>query len=632
MSDPTVSTPVTPQPETRPISGDSNTIEVGVPQTPQTPNSPHDRNVITPERLAAEERELFLNQSFNSPVLKTKLETDEKEDELVDPVDTVVPKSTILAGKRLALAFVGMLLSVLLISLDQTILSPALPTIASNFHALDQIGWIASAYLITQVSFLLLYAQLLVTYNRRWVFIVAIMIFELGSLICALSPNVIALIVGRAVSGMGAAGIFISCLSIIADITELQDRPKLLGSFGAVFAAASVIGPLLGGALTDHLSWRWCFWINLPCGAITIFSIFLVIPNTPARPLSGKLVELVDRRWNSITFGKWIPAHDSVLHKLGSLDIVGAFLMVGLIILLVLPLQWGGNKYPWKSGVIIGTFCGFGVMLGAFLLWEWKGVDARNGRGLLSFKLLRNRTQVGACLQAFFIKLSMLSVVYFLPIYFQVIQHASATKSGIDLLPLMLTIVVSAAAIGFLISHTGYYWPALIVGSVILTVGTGLLYTLDEFSSNAKISGFQVMVGAGLGLVLQNVVVAIQANVEDEDIPQATSLSSFAQLIGGVIGIAVAQTIFGNALSENLQKYAPEAPAALIRSSIQSIAQLSDSVKPGVIHSYTLALRQVYILGIVCGVASFFSAFLVTNKNIKKDKEQSKNQAHEMCV
>ncbi|KAH9813590.1 major facilitator superfamily domain-containing protein [Melampsora americana] len=627
MSDPTVSTPPTafPKPNS-PEPCESDSIEVGV-LLPKTHQDRIAAEPITPVQPHTEERKSFLHDSLNSPDLKIQMELDEKEDDPTNQIDKEAPRSTILRGKKLALAFVGMLLSVFLISLDQTILSPALPVIASSFDALDQIGWIASGYLITQVSFLLLYAQLLITYNRRWIFVAAIFIFELGSLICAVSPNLISLIIGRAVSGLGAGGILISCLSIIADITELQDRPKLLGSFGAVFATSSVVGPLLGGALTDRLSWRWCFWINLPCGAITVISVLLVIPDSPASKLTDKLLELVDRRWNSITFGRWIPPHHSALHKLGSLDFVGAFLMVGLIILLVLPLQWGGNKYPWNSGVVIGTFCGFGVMLVAFLLWEWKGVDARNGRGLLPFRLFRNRTQVGACLQALLIKLSMLSVVYFLPIYFQVVQHASATKSGIDLIPLMLSIVTCSALAGFAISHTGYYWPALALGSMILTIGTGLMYTIDEFSSHAKVIGFQILIGGGLGFTLQNVTVAIQANVADEDIPQATSLSSFSQLIGGVIGIAVAQTIFNNALGVSLEKYAPNAPAALIRSSLERIGQLPDSLKPGVLHAYTEALKQVYILGIVCGVACFFSTFLVKSKNIKKTKKESSQES-----
>ncbi|KAG0143946.1 hypothetical protein CROQUDRAFT_48074 [Cronartium quercuum f. sp. fusiforme G11] len=523
----------------------------------------------------------------------------------------------ILKGKKLFLAFVGMLMAILLIALDQTILSPALPVIASDFNALNQIGWIASAYFITQVSFLLLYAQFLMNFIRRWVFILAVSIFEVGSLLCALSPNVTCLIIARAVAGIGAAGIFVSCLSIIADITELEDRPKLLGSFGAVFAASSVIGPLLGGAFTDHLSWRWCFWINLPCGAITILSIFLVIPNAPPPETPGALQNMVDLRWNRLTFGRYLPAHGSFLHKLGTLDFVGAFMLVGFIILLVLPLQWGGNQYAWDSALVIGTFCGFGGLLGIFLLWEWKGVDERNGSSLFPFRLLTNFTQVGTCLQAFFVMLTMLTAVYFLPIHFQAVKGATATDSGIDLLPLMLSIVLSAGVAGFAISSTGYYWPALVFGPVLLTVGSGLLHTLDEFASDGKLIVFQIIMGVGIGLVLQNVVVAIQANVEEKDIPQATSLVTFAQLIGGVIGIAVAQTIFGNALSSNLIKYAPDAPFELVRSSVETIATLPESLRPGVIHAYIEALQQVYILGIPCGAAAFFSSFLVKNRNIK---------------
>ncbi|KAH9815249.1 major facilitator superfamily domain-containing protein [Melampsora americana] len=570
-----------------------------------------------------------LSRASASPESKIARSKISKEDDSEEEPPLATNKK-ILKGKRLFLAFVGMLMSILLIALDQTILSPALPVIASNFNSLDQIGWIASAYFITQVSFLLLYAQLLMTFNRRWVFIMAVSIFEIGSLICALSPNSICLIIARAVAGVGAAGIFVSCLSIIADITELEDRPKLLGSFGAVFAASSVIGPLLGGAFTDHLSWRWCFWINLPCGAITILSIFLVIPDSAPPEVSEEMHAMVDLKWSRITLGRWTPTHGSFLHKVGTLDFIGALLMVGLIVLLVLPLQWGGNQYAWSSPVVIGTFCGFGAMLIIFLLWEWKGVDEKIGSSLFPFRLFANRTQIGTCLQAFFVMLTMLTAVYFLPIHFEAVKNASATKSGIDLLPLMLSIVVSAGFAGFAISSTGYYWPALVVGPVLLTVGSGLLHTLDEFSNDGKLIGFQIIIGTGIGLVLQNVIVAIQANVREEDVPQATSMVTFAQLIGGVIGIAVAQTIFGNALTTNLIKFAPDAPFALVRSSVESIATLPDSIRPGVIHAYTNSLRQasrynlsalentaVYILGIPSGVAAFLSSFLVKSRNIK---------------
>ncbi|KAI5476421.1 MFS transporter, partial [Pseudohyphozyma bogoriensis] len=512
---------------------------------------------------------------------------------------------------KLALCFTGMLLSVFLIALDQTILSPALPVIASKFEALTQIAWISSAYFLTQTAFLLLYGQILTCFDRKWTFLLSISLFEIGSLICGVAPNVDVLIFGRAFAGCGAAGIFVSCLSIIADVTRLEDRPKLLGLFGGVFAVSSVIGPLLGGAFTDKVSWRWCFYINLPFGAVTVLAVFFILPSSPPPPIAEEILEYTDGKWRRWTFGKFMPARGTFIYRLGILDWWGATLMLATITLLLLPLQWGGNEYP----EVIGLFCGFAAMVIIFAIYEWKFAGVTS---ILPLRFFKNRTQVGACLEAFMLMFIMLEGIYYLPIFYQATRGVSATRSGIDILGFMLSIVVAAGVSGALVSATGRYWHFLVCGPFLICIGAGLLYTITEFDSSAKLTGFQIIIGAGLGTVMQNTIIAVQADLEDEkDVPQATALVTFTQLVGGTIGLSIASTIFSNKLHSALLEYAPNAPIEIVRNSVDAVKTLPADQKPGVIHAYVLALNLVFVIGVAAGGFASLSGLLIRNLSVK---------------
>jgi len=492
-----------------------------------------------------------------------------------------------------------MLLSIFLVALDQTITATAIPRIASDFNSLDSITWIASGYFLTQAGFLMLYGQLLVIAPTKWVYITAITIFELGSLICGVSPNVNVLIFGRAFAGVGAAGIFVSILSIIAQITRLEDRPLLFGSFGAVFAVSSVIGPLLGGAFSDHVTWRWCFYINLPIGAISIGVIMLIIE---ARPPIGS-----DATDGMTTFQRWM-----------YMDWIGAILSVGMVVTLLLPLQWGGNQKPWNDPSVIALFCVFGAVLAIFILWE----RHMGPRAVLPLSLFKRNTQIGTCLEAFFVMLGLLLATYYLPLQYQAKGH-SATQSGIDILPFMMSVVIVAALSGAVINFTGRYWPFLFFSPLITCIGGGLLYTLDANASNSKMIGYQILFGAGVGGALQNVVIAIQAEYHDNErmIPQATSLVTFAQLVGGVIGICIAGTIFSNQLSKEIAIYAPDlAPDVIqaIKDSVTVVQTLPAAQQTAVIQAYVKALDYVYLIGVPGGAFGSLSALLTANRNIKK--------------
>ncbi|KAK9893727.1 MFS general substrate transporter [Cystobasidium minutum MCA 4210] len=529
----------------------------------------------------------------------------------------VQDESKLLHGSKLALVFAGMLLSVFLIALDQTILAPALPVIASKFNALEQIAWIASAYFLTQTALLLLYGQALTVFDRKWTYLSAIILFEIGSLICAVATNVDILIFGRAFAGLGAAGIFVSVLSIIAEVTTLEQRPRLFGLFGAVFAVSSVIGPLLGGAFTDHVSWRWCFYVNLPIGAVTVAAIMFILGPQPAPPMAPEIEDFTRKKINRWTRGKWQPGSTSIAFKTLSLDWIGCVLMLAIITCLVLPLQWGGVQYPWSDGRVIGTFCAFAALVILFSAYEYYLAGPTK---LFPYTYYRHRTQIGASGMAFFLFFSMLVGIYYLPIYYEATRGRSASKAGIDILPFMIAVTLAAGISGGVVTAFGRYKWILVFGPWFLCIGGGLFFTVDETTSSAKLIGYQIILALGIGLVFQQTIIAVQADCENPlEIPQRTGLITFVQLIGGTIGVAIANTIFTNQLAKELVKYAPDAPA-IVRSSVEAIKTIDPAQQPGVIRAYAHALKYVFIIAVPSGgIASLF-ALIVRDVSVKGKK------------
>ncbi|KAF8309584.1 ABC transporter [Clavulina sp. PMI_390] len=507
-----------------------------------------------------------------------------------------------LTGSRLLIVHSAMLLSILLVAIDQSIVATALPHIISQFNALSNISWVASAYFLTQAGFILFYGGVLSIFPTKWVFMFAVTLFELGSLICGVAPNMNVLIFGRALAGVGAAGIFGSCIATIAEICPLEMRPALMGSFGGVFALASVMGPLLGGVFTDHVSWRWCFYINLPIGGISVAVIAVAIKarytalNDPANHAGTPLKRFIHLDW------------------------VGTLVCLGLVCSLLLPLQWGGNTKPWSDKSVIALFCVFGVVLVAFLIWEYRmGMD-----GLLPLALFRNRSQIGCCLSAFWIALIMLSAIYYLPLLYQAKGH-SATKSGIDILPFMMMCVGGAVISGGVITWQGRYWWWLVLSPLLATIGAGLMFTVDANTSNAKLIGYQVILGFGVGGAMQNSFLAIQAeyNHDESLIPRTSSLVTFTQLVGGVIGIAIAGTIFANSLETQLHHYAPNldpATAAEVRQSVTIIFTLPPDVQGPVIAAYSKAIAYVFTMAIPSGIMSSLCALMVRDHDIRNMK------------
>jgi EmrB/QacA subfamily drug resistance transporter len=507
--------------------------------------------------------------------------------------------SRLLSGRRLALVHIGFLTSILLVALDQTIVATALPKLASEFQALDQLTWVVSAYFLTQAGLMLTFGQILTIAPNKWVYLTCIILFEIGSLICGVAPNMNVLIFGRAFQGVGASGIFISILTLLSQVTRLEQRPLLFGSFGGVFALASVIGPLLGGVFTDRVTWRWCFYINLPFGAISVLAVLLFLPSHP--PPENKLYV------GKTMAQKWL-----------LMDWVGSVLSVGMITSLLLPLQWGGVSREWNDRVVIALFVTFAVLFGLFIGWEWY----KKEHAMMPLFLFKRRTQVGAGLATFFMMIAFLAASYYLPFFYQA-KGRSAQQSGIDIIPYMLGAVIASFASGGIVNGTGHYLAYLLVGPVIGAVGAGLLFTIDEFTSNARLIGYQIIFGVGLGMAFQLPVMAIQAEYakKPELIPQASSLLTFFQLLGGVIGIAIAGTIFNNQLVKELGAYADQIPPDVLKAVKQSVTvifQLPEALQGPVVHAYVKSLDYVFIFCVPVAALTTVFALLIKNWNMKE--------------
>jgi EmrB/QacA subfamily drug resistance transporter len=478
--------------------------------------------------------------------------------------------------------FPALLLVMLLAALDQTIVSTALPTIVGDLGGLENLSWVVTAYLLSSTIVVPLYGKFGDLFGRKIVLQASIALFLLGSVLCGLAQNMTQLILLRALQGLGGGGLLVITMAAIADIIPPAERGRYQGMFGGVYGLATVIGPLAGGFIVEHLSWRWIFYINVPLGVVA-----LAVIGAAFRP--------------------------HVAHVKHKIDYWGAAFLASALTCIILFTSQGGTILPWSSPQLWFTLVLGLVSIAGFVYEERLAAEP-----IMPLELFRQRTFLLSSLIGFIVGVSLFGAVTFLPLYLQVVKNSTPSQAGMQLLPLMGGVLVTSIASGRIISHIGKYRAFPIIGTFLVCAGMLLLATLDISTPVERMYVYMGLVGGGLGMVMQVLILAVQNTVAFKHIGVATSGATLFRSIGGSVGVAAFGAVFTNVLHARLAALLPagaELPAAL---GPLAVHKLPDALRDDYLQAFGGAMHTVFLTAACVVVLAFALTWLIEDVPLRK--------------
>lgn len=512
-----------------------------------------------------------------------------------DPGDGTRATEQYIHGYKLALTLASVVVSLFIVALDQTIIATILTDISDEFGSFSKIGWLTSGYLLPMACLVPLYGKLSIAFGRKRTLATGIVVFEIGSLISALSQNMGMLIGGRVVQGLGGGGIQSMVIVILSESVPINKRPLSMALIGITFSVASVSGPFMGGALATHVTWRWCFYINLPLGGLALG--LLVVAFHPPKP------------------------EGSLRAKLAKIDYIGTFLVSAGVVLVLLGMTFGGNEFAWDSAAVICCFVLGGLAICAFTYYNF----SMSKNPLIVKEVVAVPQITAACLSATFNFCFFMGIITYLAIYFQVIFHASAWKSGVYLLPFIISVSLASAFNGIFMRYTRYVKVTMMISAVLGPIGTGLLLLLGKNTGVAARVCLLIPAGVSVGLQFQSSLLAAQLKAPG-DIPGSMILASiflsFTKTLGGVLGVVTSQLMLvnrGKVYLATAFAESPELSAIPVKSLLQSpevVWSLPSEARETVLDAFMRALKDVFYLNLAYACLALVFAVFTTNERI----------------